>query len=120
MERLDAAEAGARSAVIAAVSAHEVAEYLADLPGLYDDAEPATKKRILQSLVAKVEVLGPRQLWLHPSAEAEARGPGPLFTGEFRTKVRQTGRGERSSAEPLRVKVRIATDRTRTAVRQSA
>ncbi len=95
MVRLDAAEAGARSAMTATISAREVAEYLADLPGLYDDAEPTTQQRILQSLLAKVEVLGPSQLWLHPSPEAEARGLGPLFTGEFRTKVGQTGRGER-------------------------
>jgi hypothetical protein len=40
-------------------------------------------------------VLGPNRLWLHPSPEAEARGLGPLFTGEFRTKVGQNGRGER-------------------------
>jgi hypothetical protein len=96
MERLDSDEALARSAVNAAVSAHEVAEYLADLLALYDDAEPGTQKRILQSLFAKVEVLGPGQLWIHPSDEAEARGLGPLFAGEFRTKVGQTGRGERA------------------------
>ena len=49
----------------------------------------------LQALLEKVEVLGPNQLWLHPSAEAQAPGLGPLSTGEFRTKVRQSGRGER-------------------------
>ena len=75
-----------------------MADYLADLPGLYDAAERATRKRILQALFERVEVLGPNQLWLVPSAEAEARGLGPLFTGEFHTKVRQTGRGERASA----------------------
>ena len=94
-DRLDTEEAGARSAASAAVNAREVADYLADLPGLYDAAEPATRKRILQALFERVEVLGPNQLWLVPSAEAEARGLGPLFTGEFHTKVRQTGRGER-------------------------
>jgi hypothetical protein len=46
----------------------------------------------------RVEVLGPNQLWLIPSAEAEARGPGPLFAGEFRVNVRQSGRGERICA----------------------
>ncbi len=109
-ERLDAEEEGARSAASAAVNAREVADYLADLPGLYDAAEPATKKRILQALFARVEVLGPNQLWLVPSAEAEARGLGPLFTGEFRTKVRQTGRGERDSpaTNDLPITMRLA------------
>lgn len=43
------------------------------LPAPYDDAEPGSQKRILQSLFAKVEVLGRGQLWIHPSDEAEAR-----------------------------------------------
>jgi hypothetical protein len=63
---------------------------------LYDGAEPATQKRILQALFERVEVLGPNKLWLVPSAEAEMRGLAPAFTGEFHTKVSQTGRGERA------------------------
>jgi hypothetical protein len=102
-EGLDGEEAAARAANHAAVSAREVAEYLADLPQLYDDAKPETQKRILQSLIERVEVLGPDQLWIYPSDEAEARGLAAAFAGEFRTKVRQTGRGERSRAETLRV-----------------
>jgi DNA invertase Pin-like site-specific DNA recombinase len=92
---LDREEEAARAASSVAVNAQEVADYLADLPGLFDAAEPATQKRILQALFQRVEVLGPNQLWLFPSAEAEARGLGPLFAGEFRTNVRQCGRGER-------------------------
>jgi DNA invertase Pin-like site-specific DNA recombinase len=98
MEALDVEEAAARAANHAVVSACEVVEYLADLPQLYDDAEPETQKRILQSLIERVEVLGPDQLWIYPTDEAEARGLAAAFAGEFRTKVRQTGRGERSSA----------------------
>ena len=81
--------------VLAPPLAQEVEEYLADLPGLYDAAEPATQKRMLQALFERIEVLGSNRVWLEPSTEAEERGLGPLFTGEFRTKVRQTGRGER-------------------------
>jgi hypothetical protein len=97
MEALDVEEAAARAANHAVVSACEVVEYLADLPQLYDDAEPETQKRILQSLIERVEVLGPDQLWIYPTDEAEARGLAAAFAGEFRTKVRQTGRGERDS-----------------------
>ena len=95
MDRLNGEEVTARVATRAAVSAREVEEYLADLPGLYDAAEPATQKRMLQALFERIEVLGSNRVWLVPSTEAEERGLGPLFTGEFRTKVRQTGRGER-------------------------
>jgi hypothetical protein len=99
MEALDVEEAAARAANHAVVSACEVVEYLADLPQLYDDAEPETQKRILQSLIERVEVLGPDQLWIYPTDEAEARGLAAAFAGEFRTKVRQTGRGERASTD---------------------
>jgi hypothetical protein len=34
---------------------------------LYDEAEPETQKRILQSLIERVEVLGPDRLWNYPS-----------------------------------------------------
>ena len=101
MDRLDVEEVTARVATRAAICAREVEEYLADLPGLYDSAEPSTQKRILQALFERVEVLGPNQLWLVPSAEAEARGLGPLFTGAFRTKVRQSGRGEEGLAPSI-------------------
>ncbi len=101
MDRLDVEEVTARVATRAAICAREVEEYLADPPGLYDSAEPSTQKRILQALFERVEVLGPNQLWLVPSAEAEARGLGPLFTGAFRTKVRQSGRGEEGLAPSI-------------------
>lgn len=93
--------------VLAPPLAQEVEEYLADLPGLYDAAEPATQKRMLQALFERIEVLGSNRVWLVPSTEAEERGLGLLFTGEFRAKVRQTGRGERSSRFTIQVSVRI-------------
>jgi DNA invertase Pin-like site-specific DNA recombinase len=98
MVRLDGEEAAARAATRSAISTREVEEYLADLPALYDGAEPETQKRILRALFKRVEVLGPNRMWLVPSAEAEARGFGPAFAGEFRTEVSQTGRGERNCA----------------------
>lgn len=41
--------------------------------------------------------LGPNEVWLYPSVEAEARGRAAAMTGEFREEVRKTGRGERAS-----------------------
>ncbi len=94
-------------------------ESLADLQSLFADAEPATRHRIVQALSSsKVEVLGPNQVWLHPSVEAEARGWAAAMSGEFRIELRQTGRGERActSHTDLRVDlIRLAPDRALTA-----
>ena len=72
-----------------------IAESLADLQTLYTDAEPATQHRIVQALFEQVEVLGPNEVWLYPSVEAEARGWAAAMSGEFRVEERKTGRGER-------------------------
>ena len=43
-------------------------------------------------------MLGPNEIWLHASIEAEARGWAAAMSGEFRVEERKTGRGERTSA----------------------
>ena len=48
--------------------------YLSNLQRLVADAEQATRHRIVQALFEKVEVLGPNEIWLYPSVQAEARG----------------------------------------------
>ena len=73
-ERLGREEAEARSFDAPRLTYHEVAESLADLQCLFADAEPATQHRIMQALFEQVEVLGPNEVWLCPSVEAEARG----------------------------------------------
>jgi hypothetical protein len=78
------------------VTAQGIAESLADLNTLYADAEPATQHRIVQALFEQVEVLGPSEVWLYPSVEAEARGWAAAMSGEFRVEERKTGRGERT------------------------
>jgi hypothetical protein len=65
----------------------------------FADAEPATKHRIVQALFEQVEVLGPNEVWLYPSVEAEARGWAAAMSGEFRVEERKTSRGERSSPD---------------------
>ena len=68
-----------------------------DMKTLFMDATPATQHRILQALFEHVEVLGPNEVWLYPSVEAEARGWAAAMSGEFRVEMRKTGRGERGS-----------------------
>ena len=80
------------------MTAQGIAESLADLNTLYADAEPATQHRIVQALLEQVEVLGPSEVWLYPSVEAEARGWAAAMSGEFRVEERKTGRGERNCA----------------------
>jgi DNA invertase Pin-like site-specific DNA recombinase len=106
--RLAQEEAAVEAAAREPESATTVAEVLADLRSLYDDAEPETKHRIAQALFEKVEVLGPAQVWLHPSVEAEERGWAAAMSGEFQLELRQTGRGERSrtSGQSCRTVVR--------------
>jgi hypothetical protein len=60
--------------------------------------------------VEKVEVLGPNEVWLYASVEAEARGWAAAMTGEFRVEVRKTGRGERDSpaTNDLPITMRLA------------
>jgi len=97
-DRLAQEEAVVEAAAREPESALTVAEVLADLRGMYDDAEPETKHRIAQALFDKAEVLGPTEVWLHPSIEAEERGWAAAMSGEFRVELRQTGRGERARA----------------------
>jgi DNA invertase Pin-like site-specific DNA recombinase len=95
MERLDSEESEAQKVNGTGMTSHEIAESLADLQGLFAAAEPATQHRIVQALFEQVEVLGPNEVWLYPSVEAEARGWASAMSGEFRMEVRKTGRGER-------------------------
>ena len=94
-DRLDGEEAEAQAADTPGVTSQGIAESLADLQTLYADAEPVTQHRIVQALFEQVEVLGPSEVWLYPSVEAEARGWAAAMSGEFRVEERKTGRGER-------------------------
>jgi len=117
MARLDGEVAEAGASLAPRPSPSEIAVALADMAHLYSDASPRTQHRILQALFERMEVLGPNEVWLYPSLEAEERGWAAAMSGEFRVKERQTGRGERSGAETSQVVVRIATTRTQSAAR---
>ncbi len=107
-ERLEREEREVLASSARPVSAAEVVTDLGNLQALFANAEPATRHRIVQALFEQVEVLGPNEVWLYPSLEAEARGWAAAMSGEFQVEMRQSGRGERARAEPLRVNVRIA------------
>jgi hypothetical protein len=66
MTRLDSEAAAAVVRPSRTPTAAEVLAYLEELPRLYDAAEPATQKHILQALFERVEVLGRDQIWLMP------------------------------------------------------
>ena len=106
MNRLDREEAEAQAVDRPPVTSREIAESLGDLRELFGDAEPSTQHRIAAALFDRVEALGPSEIWVYPSVEAEARGWAAAMSGEFRIESRN-GRGERTRAETLRVKVRI-------------
>ena len=74
------------------MTASEIADSLANVQSLFMDAAPATQHRIVQALFEQVEVLGPNEVWLDPSIEAEARGWATAMSGEFRVEERKTGR----------------------------
>jgi hypothetical protein len=100
MERLDREEAKAQIGNVPAVTAPSVAEALADLKSLYTAAEPPTQHRILQALFEQVEVLGPNEVGLNPSVDAEARGWAEAMTGttnEGGTLVRFVRRAEQEA-----------------------
>ncbi len=99
MERLDREGVEATAMDVMPITSREIAGSLASIQSLYDEAEPATKHRILQALFEQVEVLGPNEVWLYPVLEAEARGWAAAMSGEFGVEVRKTGRGERSHTE---------------------
>jgi hypothetical protein len=109
MERLDGEEAEAHTVDRPPVTSHEIAESLADLRSLFGDAEPATQHRIAEALFDRVEALGPSEIWLHPSVEAEARGWAAAMGGEFRVESTY-GRGERDSpaTNDLPIRMRLA------------
>jgi len=54
----------------------------------------ATLRRLVRSYPATD--LGPNEVWLYPSVEAEARGWAAAMSGEFRVEGRKNGRGERT------------------------
>lgn len=95
MQRLDQEEAEAKKRRAESPEPTEVVQALQDLCGLFLTAQPETQRRIVQSLVEKVEVSGVSDVWLYPSDEAVFRGWAAAFTGEFRCSIGQYGRGER-------------------------
>jgi hypothetical protein len=91
----DRLDAEVHSNAAAPITHRDVARALADLQRLFRRAKPDTQQRIARALFEKVEVLGPTQVWLHPSEEAIAQGWATAMSGEFTARIRRSGRGER-------------------------
>jgi hypothetical protein len=111
MSRLDAEEEEARGREPATPTAAEALSYLADLPGAWARGDDAGRRAVAAALFGRIDVLGTREAWVTPTAKAEAYGLTAAWSGPLRCSIGSYGRGERSRAEPLRVKVRIATTR---------
>lgn len=119
MDRLDREEAEAQAVDRPPVTSREIAESLGDLRGLFGDADASTQHRIAAALFDRVEALGPNEVWLYPSVEAEARGWAAAMSGEFRIESRN-GRGERSRAHTFQLIVRIVGGSVPSAVHRSS
>jgi hypothetical protein len=103
-EHRDRDEAEAQVSERPSLTSAQIAASLRDLQSLFADAEPATQHRIVAALFEQVEVLGPSEVWLYPTIEAEARGWATAMEGEFRVES-TNGRGERTRADTLSAKI---------------
>jgi hypothetical protein len=91
MGRLDRDEGEAQVSNGLGLTSVEIASSLRELQSLFADAEPATQHRIVAALFKQVEVLGPNEIWLYPTIEAEARGWAAGMAGSSESKVRMVG-----------------------------
>ena len=116
--RLDAEEAEAKAST-QVVEPAEALAWLRDLPALWSAADDSGRRLLTEALFEKVEVLGVQSVTIHPTPEADAHGwsdafgPVPLLLNAGRA-FSTDGRGERSSTNTLRVKVRITSPRRTT------
>ena len=81
MRALDQQELGARGAGAAGSTREEAIEFLRNLPGLWDEAEPSGRKLLAEALFERIDVLGAGKAKLHPSASAKAQGWAEAWNG---------------------------------------
>lgn len=81
MRRLDREESEARAATNDGPTAAEAAEYLRDLPRLWDEAEGSGRRQLAEALFERIEVLGAQRVHLHPSQSAKAQGWAEAWNG---------------------------------------
>jgi hypothetical protein len=81
MRALDQQEQGARGATPEGPTSEEATEFLRNLPGLWDQAEPSGRKLLAEALFERIDVLGAGKAKQHPSASAQAQGLAEAWDG---------------------------------------
>jgi DNA invertase Pin-like site-specific DNA recombinase len=81
MRALDQDEQRARGASADGPTAEEAIEFMRNLPGLWDEAEPSGRKLLAEALFERIDVLGAGKAKLHPSASAKAQGWDRAWNG---------------------------------------
>jgi hypothetical protein len=109
MARLDGEERLAREPVqTGRLTPPEVVAYLRSLPALWADSGPDGRQALALALFARTEVIGFEQMSYQLTPEAIELGLNaalpPVY--ELRASIAEFGRGERSRADTLRMKVR--------------
>lgn len=102
-----AEEQAARDAPDDAVTAVKARQYLTNLWRLWQDTEPEGRRAIAEAAFDRIDAVG-LDLISYPSAEAERYGWSDAFGSEpLVCSTSRSGRGERSSAEPSQMIVRV-------------
>ena len=118
MARLDAEERVAREPVEStALEPAEVLSYLRSLPRMWADTGPEGRQALAASIFARTAVLGFERMEYELTDDAVRLGMNAALPAvlELRGSINEFGRGERSSAEAIRVTVRITTRHRRPA-----
>jgi hypothetical protein len=109
MSRLDGEEQLAREPVRSGrLTPPEVVAYLRSLPKLWADSGPDGRQALALGLFARTEVIGFEQMIYELTPDAIELGLNaalpPVY--ELRASIAEFGRGERSRADTIRVKIR--------------
>lgn len=122
MAQLDVKEQAAREpGETTRLSPREVVDYLRSLPSLWADSGSDGRQALATALFGRTDVVGFERMEYEVTPDAVELGLGAVLPAVLEIgQKREFGRGERSRAEAMRVNVKIASDRIRTAARRSA
>lgn len=100
----------------------EIVAYLRSLPALWADSGPDARQTITTAIFARTDVLGFERMEYELTSDAIALGLDAALPAvfELQGQIGQSGRGERSRADGLRVKVRVVDGGMLHTIRRSA